>query len=134
MSPVRMSEVESAMRSVLAFVKSFNQHDVAGMMQLISKDCVFEDFAPAPDGAVYTGKEAIANYYANLFGKFPDVKIKAEDVFGFGKRCVMRWKLEWGEEHLRGVDIVRVEDDLIYERLSYAKGNEIGAQKNVIEG
>ena len=123
MSPVRMSEVESGMRAALAFVKSFNQHDMAGMMQLISKDCVFEDFLPAPDCAVYTGKEAIAGYYAELFARLPDVQIKAEDVFGFGRRCVMRWRLEWGEEHLRGVDIVRVEDDLIYERLSYAKGN-----------
>ncbi len=124
MSPVRMSEVESAMRAVLAFVKFFNQHDVAGMMQLVSVDCVFEDFQPAPDGAVYTDKEAIAGYYAELFSRFPDAEIKTEDIFGFGKRCVMRWKLEWTSGHLRGVDIVRVEDDLICERLSYAKGNE----------
>ena len=122
MSPVRMSEVESAMRAVLAFNQAFNQHDLAGMMQLISAGCVFEGFAPAPDGAVYTGKEAIAGYYAELFSSFPDAEIKIEDIFGFGKRCVMRWRLEWGEEYLRGVDIVRVEDDLIVERLSYAKG------------
>jgi predicted SnoaL-like aldol condensation-catalyzing enzyme len=126
MSPVRMSEVESAMRAVLAFNQAFNQHDLARMMQLVSADCITEGFAPAPDGAVYTGKDAIARYYADLFGKFPDVHIKTEDVFGFGKRCVMRWKFEWGQEHLRGVDIVRVEDDLICERLSYVKGNEAG--------
>ena len=121
MSPVRMSEVESAMRAVLAFNQAFNRHDLTGMMQLVSGDCVFEGFVPAPDGAVYTGKDAIASYYEGLFNEFPDVQIKTEDVFGFGKRCVMRWKLAWGGEHLRGVDIVRVEDDLICERLSYAK-------------
>jgi hypothetical protein len=116
-----MSEVESAMRAVLAFNQSFNQHDLAGMMQLVSAGCVFEGFAPVPDGAVYTGKDAIARYYADLFARLPDVQIKTEDIFGFGKRCVIRWKLAWGKEYLRGVDIVRVEDDLICERLSYAK-------------
>ena len=121
MSPIRMSEVESAMRAVLAFNQAFNRHDLASMMHLLSEDCVIEGFAPAPNGAVNTGKEAIASYYAEFFDKFPNVQIKTEDIFGFGKRCVMRWKLEWGAEHLRGVDIVRVEDDLICERLSYAK-------------
>ena len=123
MCPVRMSEVESAMRAVLAFNQAFNRHDLAGMMQLLSRDCVVEGFAPAPDGAVYISKEAIVSYYEGLFAELPDVQIKAEDIFGFGKRCVIRWKLEWGEEHLRGVDIVRVEDDLICERLSYVKSS-----------
>jgi SnoaL-like domain len=122
MSPVRMSEVESAMRAALAFKDAFNQHNLAGMMGLLTEDCVFEGCTPAPDGAVYTGKEAIVRYYEDLFASFPDARLKVEDVFGFGKRCIMRWRLEWGEEYLRGVDIVRVEDDLIYERLSYAKG------------
>jgi ketosteroid isomerase-like protein len=117
-----MSEVESAMRAVLAFNQAFNRHDLAGMMRLVSEDCVFEGFAPAPEGAVYTGKDAIARYYTGLFDKFPDVQIKVEDIFGFGKRCVMRWKLEWGEDHLRGVNIVTVGNDLISEMLSYTKG------------
>jgi ketosteroid isomerase-like protein len=47
------------MRVVLAFNEAFNRHDVAGMMQLMSDDCVFEYTAPAPDGTVYAGKEAI---------------------------------------------------------------------------
>ena len=43
------------MRVVLEFNEAFNRHDVAGMMQLMSEDCVFENTSPAPDGTVYTG-------------------------------------------------------------------------------
>ncbi len=54
-----MSRIESSVRIVLAFTEAFNRHDVAGMMQLMSDDCVFETSEPPPDGAVYAGKEDI---------------------------------------------------------------------------
>ncbi len=42
-------------------------------------------------------------------------------------RCVARWKYSWvdaeGERgYVRGVDILRVKNGAIYERLSYIKG------------
>ena len=37
----------------LEFNEAFNRHDVAGMMQPMSDDCIFENTGPAPDGAVY---------------------------------------------------------------------------------
>ena len=127
MSPIRMSKIESAMRAVLAFKEAFNLHDVAGITQLLSEDCIFEDFVPAPDGAVYSGKEAIARYWEDFFRESPHAHIEIEEIFGFGKRCIMRWKYEWvdaaGEKgHIRGVDIVRVKKDTICEKLSYVKG------------
>ncbi|MGP8337665.1 MAG: nuclear transport factor 2 family protein [Methanosarcinaceae archaeon] len=90
MSPTRMSKIESAMRAALAFNKAFNGHDVAGITQLLSDDCVFEDFIPAPDGAVYSGKEAIARYWEDFFRESPHAHIEIEEIFGFGKRCIMR--------------------------------------------
>ena len=47
MSPIRMARLESAIRVVLAFNAAFNRHDVAGMMQRMSDDCVFENTDPA---------------------------------------------------------------------------------------
>jgi hypothetical protein len=40
MSPIRMARLESGVRVVLAFNEAFNRHDVAGMMRLMSDDCV----------------------------------------------------------------------------------------------
>ena len=127
MSPIRMSRVESTMRIVLAFHEAFNRHDVAGMMQLMSEDCVFENTYPAPDGAVYSGKEAVTQFWQGFFRESPQAHIEIEEIFSAGLRCIMRWRYEWvdaaGDKgHVRGVDIFRVKEGSICEKLSYVKG------------
>lgn len=127
MSPARMSKVESGIRVVLDFNEAFNRHDVAGMMRLMSDDCVFENTSPAPDGTVYSGKEAVTQFWQGFFGESQHAKIEIEEIFGFGRRCIMRWKYNWVDEsgkkgHVRGVDIFKVENGLIREKFSYVKG------------
>jgi limonene-1,2-epoxide hydrolase len=115
------------MRVVLAFNDAFNHHDVEGMMRLMSDDCRFENTEPAPDGTVYEGIEAVTQFWRKFFQESPEAHIEIEEIFGLGKRCIMRWRYEWvGADgipgHVCGVDIFRVEDDLIREKLSYVKG------------
>ena len=122
MSPIRMAKIESAIRLVLKFNEAFNRHDVSGMMQLMSEDCVFENTDPAPDGTVYSGKEVVTRFWQDFFRESPQAHIDIEEIFGMGNRCIMRWKYSWGEGHVRGVDIFKVEEGLISEKLSYVKG------------
>ena len=122
MSPARMSKVEAAMRIVLEFNEVFNRHDVAGMMHLMSDDCVFEDTNPAPDGTVYSGKEAVTQFWEGFFQKSPNAHIDIEEIFGLGHHCIMRWKYNWSDGHVRGVDVFKLKDGLICEKLSYVKG------------
>ncbi len=127
MSPIRMSRLESGVRLVIAFNEAFNRHDVNAMMQLMSDDCVFENTDPAPDGAIHLGKEAVTQFWQDFFIQSPQAHIKVEEVFGLGIRCVMRWRYDWVDQagnpgHVRGVDIFRVQDGLICEKLSYVKG------------
>ena len=127
MSPPRLSRIESAVRIVLEFNEAFNHHDVTGMMRLMSDDCVFENTDPAPDGAVYLGKEAVTQFWQDFFRESPQAHIEIEDVFGLGIRCIMRWRYDWVDAagkkgHVRGVDIFAVKDDSICEKLSYVKG------------
>jgi predicted SnoaL-like aldol condensation-catalyzing enzyme len=115
------------MRVVLAFNEAFNRHDVAGMMQRMSDDCIFENTAPAPDGAVYSGKEAVTQFWENFFRESPHAHIQIEEIFGLGNRCIMRWRYDWVDEagtkgHVRGVDVFQVKDGFISEKLSYVKG------------
>jgi predicted SnoaL-like aldol condensation-catalyzing enzyme len=128
MSPIRMSKVESAIRVVLEFNGAFNRHDVAAMMETLSDDCIFENSHPAPDGAVYSGKEEVTQFCRDFFRESPNVRIEIEEVFGLGDHCVMRWRCEWADSvgekgHVRGVDIFRVRNGTIHERLSYVKGS-----------
>src|SRR5690349_9181081 len=124
MSPARMAKLESAMRVVLAFNEAFNRHDVAGMMQLMSEDCVFENTDPAPDGTVFSGKAAVTQFWQEFFRESPRAHIDIEEIFGLGNRCIMRWKYHWVDAagqggHVRGVDIFKVEAGLISEKFSY---------------
>lgn len=127
MSPVKMSKIEFGIRAVLDYVKACNRHDVPHMMQFLSENCVFENAEPAPDGAVYLGKEEITQFWLDFFRESPAAHIKIEDISGFGKQCLMKWSYEWVDEsgtqkHIRGFDIFQVENDLICEILSYVKG------------
>ena len=127
MSPISMSKIEAAVRLVLEFNEAFNRHDVAGMMQLMSDDCIFENTAPAPDGTVVSGKEAVTQFWVDFFRQSPQAHIEIEEIFGLGLRCVMRWRYTWGDEtgttgHVRGVDIFRIRNGVICEKLSYVKG------------
>jgi predicted SnoaL-like aldol condensation-catalyzing enzyme len=117
-----MSKIEAAMRIVLEFNEAFNRHDVAWMMRLMSDNCVFENTNPAPDGTVYSGKEAVTRFWENFFKESPNAHIDIEEIFGLGHHCIMRWKYHWGDGHVRGVDVFKLKDGLICEKLSYVKG------------
>jgi predicted SnoaL-like aldol condensation-catalyzing enzyme len=127
MSPARLARFELAVRTVLEFNEAFNRHDVAGMMQLMSDDCVFENTDPAPDGAVYSGREAVTRFWQDFFRESPQARIEIEEIFGFGFRCIMRWRYTWvdaagTEGHVRGVDLFKLRNGFICEKLSYVKG------------
>jgi predicted SnoaL-like aldol condensation-catalyzing enzyme len=122
MSPARMSKIEAGIRTVIQFNEALSRHDVAGMMQLMTDDCLFENTDPAPDGSVYQGKEEVTRFWQDFFRDSPNAHIEIEEIFSAGLRCVMRWRYEWGAGHVRGVDIYRLKDGLICEKLSYVKG------------
>lgn len=127
MSPNRLAKFEFAVRLVLEFNEAFNRHDIPGMMQLMSDDCVFENTAPAPDGKIFTGKDEITRFWQQFFQESPQAHIHIEEIFGMGFRCIMRWRYDWvdahgNQGHVRGVDLFRVQGDLICEKLSYVKG------------
>jgi limonene-1,2-epoxide hydrolase len=127
MTPVHMDRFESGVRLIIAFNEAFNHHDVAGMMQMMSEDCVFENTDPAPDGAVFKGKAATTQFWQDFFAQSPQAHIEIEEIFGFGIRVIMRWRYDWvdlegNQGHVRGVDVFRVQNGLICEKLSYVKG------------
>ncbi len=126
MSPIRMSKLETGMRTVLEFNEAFNRHDVHGMIKLMSDDCIFESTDPAPDGVMYSGKEAITRFWQDFFHHSPHAKNEIEEIFGLGERVILRWKYTWkdaeGEKgHVRGIDLYQVRNGAILEKLSYVK-------------
>jgi uncharacterized protein (TIGR02246 family) len=111
---------------VQRFNEAFNRHDVDAVMALMTEDCVFENTRPRPDGERYQGQAAVRGFWEQFFARSPDARFDAEEVFATGDRCVVRWVYHWvrdGEPgHVRGVDLFRVRDGRVAEKLSYVKG------------
>lgn len=118
---------ENALQIVRMFNQALNDHDVDGMLALLTEDSVFENTAPAPDGTRYAGKAALRAFWSDFFRAARDQRIEIEEMFAVGERCVMRWTYHWRNasgqmSRVRGVDIYCLHGGLIAEKLSYVKG------------
>lgn len=110
---------------VLQFNDHLNQGNVDAMMALMTEDCVFENTYPAPDGSRYAGQAAVRAFWDEFVRTSVDACITIEEIFACGDRCTMRWIYTWGGEqpgHVRGVDVYRIAQGKIQEKLSYVKG------------
>jgi ketosteroid isomerase-like protein len=108
------------------FNDAFNRQDVAGVMSLMTDDCVFENTSPAPDGMRFVGKEKVGEFWKEWFARNPGARFESEGIIVADDRCIVQWvyrKVKDGTPwHLRGVDVFRVRDGKVAEKLSYVKG------------
>jgi len=121
-----MTSVDDLTAGTLAAVARFNaafgRHDVNGVMAASTEDCVFENTGPAPDGERYHGAAAVRAFWATFFQANPGATFETEEQFAGGDRCVVRWRYNWAGGHVRGVDVFRVRDGKVAEKLAYVKG------------
>jgi uncharacterized protein (TIGR03086 family) len=99
----------------------FNRRDVDGVMALMTDDVVFEDTMP-PDGRRHEGQAAVRAAWEEFFGSSPRTDFVTEEGVVSGDRATYRWRLDWDGGHVRGVDVFRVRDGKVAEKLAYVKG------------
>jgi ketosteroid isomerase-like protein len=111
---------------VEGFNEAINRHDVDATMSWMTEDCVFENTRPAPDGTRLVGQSAVRAFWDEFFRRSPQAHFAAEELITSGDRCVVRWVYTWVRDgapgHVRGVDVFRVRDGKVAEKLSYVKG------------
>lgn len=122
-----LSTTEETLAAIDAFNEAFNTHDVAAIMALMTDDVVFENTSPFPDGERHVGQAAVGAFWTNLFAATPSAFFEAEEAFAAGDRATVRWRYSWvnadgAPGHIRGVDVFRVRDGKVAEKLSYVKG------------
>ena len=109
----------------MAVVERFNAawgaHDLEATLALVTDDCVFDSTGPAPDGQRHEGRDAVRAAWKPIFDDADSV-FETEEAFVTGDRVVARWRYSWGDGHVRGVDLFRIRDGLVAEKLSYVKG------------
>lgn len=120
------SAVET-LETISRFNAAFNRHDVDAIMALMTDDCLFDNTFPPPDGCRFAGQSAVRDVWEEMFRTTPDACFETEEVFAAGDRCTARWIYRWtGQDrtpqHIRGVDVFRVRDGKVAEKLAYVKG------------
>jgi len=118
---------EQTLDTVRRFNEAFGRHDVDAIMEAMTEDCVFDSTRPPPDGERVVGQAAVRAFWGGVLPtRSPQARFDAEEIFAAGDRCVVRWVYSWVRDgkpgHVRGVDIFRVRDGKVAEKLSYVKG------------
>lgn len=112
--------------AVEALNAAINAHDLAALHLAVTDDVVFENTNPAPDGTRIEGRDAFGRFWAQWFAANPDARFEVEEIVVAGDRAVVRWvyrKTRDGRPwHIRGIDLFRVRDGRVAEKLSYVKG------------
>lgn len=107
----------------LSVIRRFNQafarHDVDAVMAMMTDDCVFEDTSP-PHGRRHHGQTAVRTVWEQLFASRPN--FTTEEGVICGDRATYRWRYDFDGGSVRGVDVFRVTDGKVAEKLAYVKG------------
>ena len=124
MSTVTMTE-DQIITLVTEFEECFNTGDIEGLMSRMTEDTVFEHMAP-PEVSVgrHEGQNAVRAVWESMPDHFPGAHFSVDDVFAAGNRCTCQYTLTFkgkdGETIIRrGVDVFRISDGKISEKLAY---------------
>ncbi len=123
--------ISGTLAAVEAFAEAYKRADIDDTMKLMTTDCVFETSFPQPDGQRSVGQNEVRAAFLKLFatGGVPGGgRTETEELAAAGDRVILRWAQyksgATGEARtLRAVDIFRVRDGKVAEKLTYAKRN-----------
>ena len=121
------TETRATAGVIQRFNEAFNRHDVEAVMALMTEDCVFENTYPPPDGERFLGHAAVRACFEAFFQDSPQANFEFGDLFACEERACVRWTYRWAESdgrpgYVRGVDVFRLKDGKVAEKLSYVKG------------
>jgi ketosteroid isomerase-like protein len=111
----------ATLAAVTRFNEAFARRDVDAVMAAMTDDCVFESTEP-PDGRRYQGQQEVRAAWTELFAAGGDIRFDTEEQITSADRVVARWHYTWADGHVRGVDVFRVRDGRVAEKLCYVKG------------
>ena len=116
----------ASIAAVTSFCEAFDRCDVDAVMALMTDDCIFESTFPAPAGERHTGQATVRRYWEQFFAATLNPQFENEEMFATGDRVISRWRFSWGTAdtggHVRGVDVYRVREGKVAEKLAYVKG------------
>jgi hypothetical protein len=127
LSPDHWQDEAMTAQATLALLDRFtaapNAHDLEAAMALVTDDIIFESTSPASDGTRDAGRAEVAGVWGDLLASTPNANFSVEVQFcAETDRAIVRWRYDWGDGHVRGVDVIRVRGGRLCESLGYVKG------------
>lgn len=121
-----MTREDETRAAVLRFHEAVNAWDGPAIADAITDDCRFVSTMP-PDGDAYEGATAVVDFFTRMFETSRARVFEMEDLIVAGDRAVLLWNHRWtdldgGSGNVRGVDVFRVREGKVAEKLSYVKG------------
>jgi len=136
MTSVRTSRAElSAL--IDRFFTAWARHDLDAAMACVADDAIYDEF----NGKVWQGKAQVREgFLPNFRGDYGDIQFHLEDLFIDAEAqealarwlCVFAWK--GSRRSWRGLDILRLRDGLIVEKLTYAKTDRPQTESTPLPG
>jgi ketosteroid isomerase-like protein len=126
---VRLAGLEPAdevRAAVERYRDAVDRRDVDAAVAAFTDDGLI-DCTPPPDGERYEGAARIRSLFQQLFDFTGERTFETEELFIAGDRAVVRWRHHWVDTsgrsgHVRGIEVLRVKDGKIAEKLAYVKG------------
>ncbi|MGD9531232.1 MAG: nuclear transport factor 2 family protein [Dehalococcoidia bacterium] len=124
--PVGQVSADEVQAAVKRYHDALNTNDVEAAVAAFTEDGVI-DCTPPPDGKLYEGSAGIRELFGQLFDEKCVRTFETEELVMAGDRVVVRWRHHWVDAagrrgHVRGIDVLRVRDGKIAEKLAYVKG------------
>ena len=92
------------------FTAALSAHDLDTALTLVTDDIVVEPTSPPPMAPATKAARPSRRSGETCWPR-PRVPGAVEEQFSDGSgRAVVCWRHDWGEGHVRGVDIIRVQD------------------------
>lgn len=117
----RNPAADDTLAVIVRFNEAFGRQDVDDVMALMTDDVVFEDTSP-PDGGRHVGQDEVRAAWTALFTGNPDGRFTTEHGVIVDDRATYQWVYDWGDGHVRGIDLFKVRDGKVAEKFSYVKG------------
>lgn len=110
------------------WLKSWNEHDLEGVMQFMHEDIFFENW----NRSNISGKDLLKTIWKRWFENHGNFKFSTEDLFidEQQQKIAFSWTLEWpslekkylGDPEIRrGMDILHLENGKIKTKITYSK-------------
>ena len=109
-----------AVEVVENFGRAWAARDIEAVLACCAGDIVFESTTP-PDGERCVGHDAVRAMWEPIVTS-ADATFDVEETIVAGDRVIQRTRYSWVDGHVRLVDVFRVADGLVVEKLTYVKG------------